>query len=189
MYENMEFGKIVKTFKSKSGREVTFRYLSENDFEDSLAFANELIREDTFVGLCGKPLTRVEEKKWIQETLAAAKKGDTVHLIVLVEGRYAGNADIRRYRERRKKHVGNIGISLSAAYRDEGIGTQLIKTLIVEAKRMGLRLLTLGCFENNPRALHIYEKLGFKRTGIVPHAIFWKNSYVGEVLLYLSLAP
>ncbi|MEK7119576.1 MAG: GNAT family N-acetyltransferase, partial [Patescibacteria group bacterium] len=72
-------------------------------------------------------------------------------------------------------------------YRQEGIGYQLLSTLIEEGKKAGLKLLILHCFENNDRALHLYEKLGFKRAGLVPGVYAYKGTFVGEVTLYLPL--
>ncbi len=183
----MEFGKVIKTFTSKKGNTVVFRYLREDDLDAMLAYANALIAEDTFIGLYGEPLSREEEKKHLDETIEGMKKGDKIVVVAEINGVYAGSGDLRRETIRRKKHGANIGISLLKEYREEGIGTLLLKVLIDEARTMGLRLLTLTCFENNDRALHVYEKLGFKQVGLVPEACFYKDKYIGEVVMYLRL--
>lgn len=182
----MEFGKIVKTFKSKKGNEVIFRYPKAEDLEDCLTFANNIIVEDTFVELSGKPKTRQEEKKWLDELLEHVRKGEKIHLVAMVNGKYAGNGEVRIGKLRRS-HVGDIGIALAKEVHDEGIGTALLKALIDEARAMGLTLLTLNCFENNTRACHVYEKLGFIKAGVIPNAIKWKNGFVGEVKFYMQL--
>lgn len=174
-------------FVSKKGNTVTFRCLRENDLEGMLTYINTLIREDTFIGLYGEPLTHNEEKKHLEETMESIKKENKIVIVVEVNGQYVGSGDLRREPLRRKKHCGNIGISLLKIYRDEGIGKELLQTLIQEAKKMKLLLLTLTCLENNDRALHLYEKLGFKRCGYIPNACIWKDGFVGEVMLYLPL--
>ncbi len=183
----MELGKVIKTFKSNKGNDVVFRYPKWEDLDAMLAYANALIAEDTFIELYGKPLTRDEEAKFLKDTMEQIKKGKKLQLIAEINGQYAGSGELR-IGERRKQHVGDLGVSLSAQYREEGIGTELLLCLIGEAKHFGLRLLTLKCFENNVRAIHVYEKLGFKRAGTVPAAISYKSQYVGEVKLYLPLA-
>ncbi len=183
----MKQGAIIKTFKSKKGNAVVFRSLRSRDLNDMLAFANALIREDTFIGLSGQPLTRAEEQKHLDDALKRMKSGDLMHVVVEINGVFAGSAELRRNPMRRKKHVGEIGISLLAAYRNEGIGRELMNTLIHEAKKKDFRLVELTCFENNPRALHLYEKIGFRRVGIIPEAILYKNEYVNEIVLYLPL--
>ncbi len=182
----MEPSQIIRTWVSKKGRKVVFRYPNGGDFDAVWNFACELVVEDTFVELSGKPPAKDEEKAWFEGVLDAIKSGSKIHVSVLVDGTYAGNGEVRRGKNRHY-HVGEIGLSLSPAYRDEGIGTELLKALIDESKRLGLRLLTINCFENNPRALHVYKKLGFTTLGILPAGIAFQGSYVGEVKLYLTL--
>lgn len=171
---------------SRKGNSVAFRYVKPSDLDAMLTYANELIVEDTFVELSGTPLTREAEAEVLKKILEQMEKAEKVHIVVEVNGAYAGNAEVRRGK-RRKYHVGELGISLAKQYRDEGIGTELFKTLIAEARQLGLRLLTLNCFEGNDRALHVYKKLGFVRAGIIPNAIKYKEGYVGELIMYLPL--
>lgn len=180
-------GKIIKTFTSKKGNNVVFRYAKPDDLEAMLGYINALIAEDTFIGLYGEPLTRDEEEKTLKEILEGIKKGDKSFIAVEINGEYKGNAGIHREKTRRKKHVGSIGISLAAEYRSEGIGAEIMTVLINEGKKLGMRLVYLTCLENNDRALRLYDKLGFKRCGYLPNACVWKGGYIGEVMLYLPL--
>jgi RimJ/RimL family protein N-acetyltransferase len=177
----------IKTFTTKKGTVVRFRYLRRSDIRAALAFINALIAEDTYIGIYGKPLTYTEEKRYIEGQLKEIIKGEQSHVVVEVNGQFVGSGGVRREWLRRKKHVGSFHIALLAPYRDEGIGTELVKTLIEEARRMKIRVVGLTCFENNARAIHIYEKTGFKSIGTIPEAIFYKESYIGEVMMYLSL--
>lgn len=181
-----ELGKVIKTFKSKKGNQVVFRYPQKDDFQAVWGFACDLAAEDTFVELSGSGPTREEEQKWFGDVLKNVSERKTIHITVVVGGTYAGNAEVRRGKYR-KNHVGEISLSLAPAFRDEGIGTQLLKALIDESRAFGLRLLTINCFENNQRALHVYEKLGFKIAGIIPGALAYKGTDVGEVKLFLPL--
>ncbi|MBI3955913.1 GNAT family N-acetyltransferase, partial [Candidatus Gottesmanbacteria bacterium] len=177
-------GKIVKTFTSKKGNKVVIRYPKWEDLDDLHGFINILSKEDTFIMFSGEEISREEETKWLGETLTKMETGEKVHLIATVNGSFAGNCEIRRHK-RRETHVGTIGISVALKFRNEGVGSELLKALIEEGKRLGVKLLILHCFENNDRALHLYEKLGFVRAGLIPGVYLYKGSYVGEVTLYL----
>lgn len=175
----------IKSFRSKKGNEVTFRYPEKTDFADMFSFACDIGAEDTFVAL-DKPPTEAEEHDFFDRMIREVEEKESIYLMAYVGGIFAGNGRVNRGKGRHR-HVGSMGISLRAAYRDEGIGTELMKSLIDEAGALGLRLLTLTCFETNVAALHVYEKLGFRKAGVIPGAIAFKGQYVGEVHYYLPL--
>lgn len=178
-------GKVIKSFKSKKGNDVIFRYPKADDFEAIWKFAKDLAREDTFIELNREP-TEEEERKWFDDMLTKFTKNESVYLSVFVNGTFAGNTHVEKGRYRHE-HVGHLGISLLVPYRDEGIGTALMQAVIDEARKLGLRLLTLTCFETNVAALHVYEKLGFVKAGVIPGAIAHKGQHIGEVHYYLPL--
>ena len=181
----MHPGKIIKTFTSKKGNTVIIRYPKLDDLDAVLKFVNDLVAEDTFIML-NEIQTREQEEKWLKDTLAAIASGGKIHLVADVNGHYAGNCEIRIH-DKRQTHVGDIGISVAEQYRDEGIGRELLLTLIEEGKNASLKLLILQCFENNDRALHLYESLGFIHAGLVPGVYAYKGRFVGEVTLCLPL--
>lgn len=177
--------KIVKSFKSKKGNDIIFRYPGIDDYNDMYAFACDIGSEDTFVTLDAPP-SEADEQAFFTHMMESVKKKESIYLMAYVNGVFAGNGRVARGKGRHY-HAGSLGISLSRRFRDEGIGTELMKSLIDESRKLGLRLLTLTCFETNVVALHVYEKLGFKQAGIIPGAISYKGQYIGEVHYYLSL--
>lgn len=182
----MEFGTHVKTFTSKKGDEVIFRYPLPEDFTAIWGYACDLAAEDTFVEISGPPPTEEEERNWFDEVLESIARKNAIYIHVWVGKQLVGSGRVIRGKYRHA-HVGHVGISLSPGYRDGGIGTELFRTLIDQARALGLRILELSCYENNPRALHVYEKLGFQKIGILPGAVLFKGEYIGEVKMYLPL--
>ncbi len=181
----MKPGQIIKTFKSKKGNKVVIRYPKWEDLDAVTKFVNDLIEEDTFLMLPEKQ-THKSEASWMAKTFDDIENNKKIHIVAEVNDQYAGNCEIRIH-DKRQTHVGDIGISIAKDYRDEGIGAELLAALIEEGKKAGLTLLILHCFETNDRALYLYEKLGFKRAGLVPGVYAYKGSYIGEVTLYLPL--
>jgi len=177
---------IVGQFASKKGHTVVVRYPQQEDADGMLVFANDLSREDTFVQLSGEILTREEEKEYLKNTLAAIRKNQKIQLVATIDGIVAANCGID-IDKMRKKHVGTIHISVAKPFREEGIGRKLLEILIDESRKKGLRLLTLTCLENNNRAVHLYESMGFQKSGIIPGAILYHGSYIGEVQMFLPI--
>jgi len=182
----MKSGTIIKTFKSQKGREVTIRAIESGDVDGLLSYGNSLIAEDTTVLLSGEPLTREYEETYVKETLEKMEKDKKIHLVAIIDNAIAGSLELRRG-ERRKSHTADVGISILKEYRDEGIGKECLRTLIEEAKNLGLKLLTLTCFEINEWAMHLYESLGFTKAGMIPKALLYKGKYINEVIMYLPL--
>lgn len=183
----MRQGKTISTWLTKSGKFARLRVIRKSDFENLLSFANRLVDEDTFIMLSGNHLTRAEERTYLADTLKKVAVDEKIHLIVEVGGVLAGSCEIRRF-GRRKRHVGEIGISILPEYRNDGIGFICMTALIEQARRIGLRLLYLHLMENNERAFHLYEKVGFRRAGVVPGMYAFKGGFVGEVTMYLPLS-
>lgn len=175
----------LKSLKSKKGNDVVFRYPTDKDFADMWAFACDIGSEDTFVAL-DVPPSEEDERIFFANVLKDVSQKESIYIMAYVNGVFAGNGRVVRGTGRHR-HVGQMGISLMRPFRDEGIGTELIKSLIDEARVLGLRLLTLTCFETNAPACHIYEKLGFQKAGVTPGAIAFKGQYIGEVQYYLPL--
>ncbi len=51
-----------------------------------------------------------------------------------------------------------LGMAVRNGFRNLGIGTEIMKTLVRQAQGMGLKVLTLSTFVTNERAIHVYEK-------------------------------
>lgn len=182
----MESNLILKTITTKKGSQAIIRTVSKDDLDDMLSYVNNLIDEDTYLLLSGTHLNREEESKYLDDSLTKLNTGKKIHLVVTVDGKFAGSCEAR-IMDKRKSHIGEVGISIAKKYREEGIGAEILKTLISECRKTGLRLLYLHCFENNERAIHLYKKIGFIPAGVVPGVYAYKGEYIGEITMYLPL--
>lgn len=167
-------------------KRIIIRPLEKIDTKALLEFANTLIAEDTFLMLSGKKMTYKEEDKYVRDSLAGMKKHEKIRLVATDGDLIVGSAEIRRG-DRRKRHVGELGISILKPYRGQGLGNRLMETLIAESNRLGLRMIILHCFETNSAAIAMYKKFGFTQSGTIPGAYLYKGDYVGEVTLYKNL--
>jgi RimJ/RimL family protein N-acetyltransferase len=61
-----------------------------------------------------------------------------------------------------------LGIGLIDEYHNVGLGRALLTALIRGARELGLKQVRLGVFDDNPRAIHVYESVGFRRDPTKP---------------------
>ncbi len=77
---------------------------------------------------------------------------------------YKENQPIGRFRVVRGGEIYIGGMQILPEYRGMGIGTALLESLIEESNKT-IKPIRLEVFHNNLRALHLYEKVGFKVMG------------------------
>jgi RimJ/RimL family protein N-acetyltransferase len=178
----MKPGTIIRTFTAKDGRRVVLRTPTWNDLDDLLSVINSLVEEQANI-LVDEKVSREDEVDWLSKALARLEKDETIYVVAEVDGKVVGNSELGRKTNGRDKHVGTIGIAIRDGFREIGIGTEMIKTQIDQAKSMGLKVLTLSAFANNERAHHVYQKVGFADTGRIPKKFFKEGNYIDETLM------
>jgi len=90
-------------------------------------------------------------------------------LIAEVDGRAAGYAKLHDGEAEKgvegAKPVELVRLYVSRDWLGRGIGEQLMRACIDEARQAGHETIWLGVWERNPRAIAFYEKWGFRRAG------------------------
>lgn len=84
-------------------------------------------------------------------------------------------------------HRAELGISVLKAEWNSGIGSMIMKKLIEYAKNNGVEIINLEVRSDNARAIHLYEKYGFKHIGTSPSFFKIGDEYVDFELMYLDL--
>lgn len=178
---------IYKT-TTKTGKNLTIRYLSHDDTKILLDFINKISKEKTFITFQGEQLTFEEEDKYVKSRIEEIKEKKSVHLLAFINNDLAGSSDINPS-IKIKPHRGVFGIVLAKKYRSEGIGTILMENVIREALKniKNLKIITLEVFGDNFIAQKLYRKMGFIEWGLLPKGIKHKNKYVDQILMYKKI--
>ena len=83
------------------------------------------------------------------------------------------------------RHRAGMGISIVRSHWGCGLGRFLMQLAVEQARALGFEQLELGVY---PRAIHLYEKGGFERYGVLPHAFKLKDgTYRDEILMVKML--
>lgn len=92
-------------------------------------------------------------------------------LVCEVDGRIAGNCHLVFHGMKKIAHRGEVAIALYKEFWGLGIGTVMFQQMIAAARARGTMQLELEYIDGNDRGKALYEKMGFRHTGVRPNAI------------------
>lgn len=80
---------------------------------------------------------------------------------------------------------GDIRISLfDESHLNMGYGSEAMCLMVNYGfEVLKLHRIALGVYDFNPRAIHVYEKMGFRREGVLRDALCWNGEYVDEIAM------
>lgn len=114
-------------------------------------------------------------------------KGGHPQFVAVVGPDVVGWCDIRRREIDSHAHRGTLGMGIVPGYRGQGLGTRLIKATLDAARAAGLRRIELDVHADNPRAIALYEKVGFVREGIARDAVRIDGRYIDSIGMAMIL--
>lgn len=134
-------------------------------------------------GAEGVPLSLEEEQDYLR---AQCGSTDNVQYLAKVDGEIIGTASLNR-NHNRMRHRGVFGISLKKAWWGCGAASALMQKILVFAKDNGFEQLNLEVCSSNARAIHLYEKYGFRKLCTFPHFFKINGEYIDFDLMNLEL--
>ena len=175
--------------KLKDGRSAIFRSPSEDDAEAMLQFIKKASGETDFLMKFPEEyadFTLEQEKAFISENY---DNQNGMMIACFVEGRIAGNCQISFRTGMKDCHRASVAIALLQEFWNLGIGTRMFEEMFRIARKRGdVRQIELDFIEGNKRARGLYEKMGFRITGVKPDAIRMKDgSFVNEYIMMKKL--
>ena len=88
---------------------------------------------------------------------------------------------------RRMNHRAELGITVLKSEWNKGLGSRLLEMAIEYAKSHGIEIINLEVRSDNVRAIHVYEKFGFRKIGTSPAYFKIGDSYIDFDIMYLDL--
>jgi len=163
-------------FKLKDGRDALIRSPKDEDIKGMLDYLYVSAGETDFIlrypEECGK-YTPEAEKTLFDRVNASDNE---VMLVCIVDGKVAGNCDISWKNGIKTRHRASVAIALISEFWNQGIGTRMFQEMIqIAEKNTNILQIELEFVEGNSRARALYEKMGFRITGVKPNAIRLKD--------------
>ena len=163
-------------FTLKDGRKALIRSVREEDIPAMLDYLYVTAGETEFIlrypEECGK-YTAEGEKALIERMTVSDRDA---MLVCIVEGKFAGNCQISWSNHLKTMHRASVAIALLREFWGQGIGTHMFRELIsIAEEHENILQLELEFIEGNTRARALYEKMGFRISGVKPNAIRLKD--------------
>ena len=160
----------------KDGRKALIRSPKDEDIPGMLDYLYRSAGETEFIlrypEECGK--YTAEGEKALFDRINAAD--NEAMLVCLVEGKVAGNCQVFWSRGMKTRHRASVAIALLKEYWNQGLGTRMFQEMIrIAEANPEILQLELEFVEGNTRARALYEKMGFRITGVHPNAIRLKD--------------
>ncbi|MGC9333934.1 MAG: GNAT family N-acetyltransferase [Anaerolineae bacterium] len=129
-----------------------------------------------------RPFSLVEEERWYEDML---QDPNVCNFAVELQGRHVGGAGFSAIDGRNASAEVGLFIGLPDLW-DKGLGADVLQALLrFGFEQLNLNRIYLRVFARNERAVHLYEKLGFKHEGCWRQAEFRNGQY--QDMLWMSI--
>ena len=138
---------------------ISFVRVSESLVPEYLAMVNDHDRVGRLIGMSrrSEPITAEQERGWVQKKLTEG--APVFSMLEKVTGAFIGNIELMDVAD----GAGELGIAVTAQMQDRGFGTEAIPAMVRYGMEiLGLHRIFLKVFPDNARAIHVYEKCGFR---------------------------
>ena len=181
----MKFNPITVTLKNF--KEVKIRSAEISDAANLLKTIKKYIADSEFIPKLEEEikLTTEQEEDWINSFI---EKENSLLLVAEYENKIIGNIDITGNSRIMMEHTGVVGMGMLSAWRNSGLGTELMKHSINWAKENAiLELLWLQVYCENEIGVNLYRKMNFKENGIIKNYFKRNGKYYDNLTMSLSL--
>lgn len=181
----MKFNPITVTLKNN--KEITIRSAVISDAEKLLKTIKEYINDSEYIPKKTSEITVTvaQERDWISSFI---EKQNSLLLIAEYDHEIIGNLDVTGSSRIMMQHTGVIGMGMLAAWRNSGLGTELMKAAIAWAEKNPiLELLWLQVYTENVLGLSLYRKMNFTENGIIQNYFKHNGKYYDNLTMSLAV--
>jgi len=172
-------------FTAKNGKLLRLRPKESSDTEMLWAMFSTL--SETSISNLIPPYTRERIEGWTNNI----DFNDVLTIVAVIEEtgvqRIVGTASLKFNAQEVFKHKAEFAITVHDDYQNLGVGTALLNHTLNIARKKNLKKIFLTVNNGNARALHVYEKAGFKMEGILRKEVCLNGKYLDEYRMALFL--
>jgi RimJ/RimL family protein N-acetyltransferase len=173
----------------KNNLKLTLRHAVPDDAEQLLVYLEQIANESENIsfgpGEFGMGVE--EEREFLQRS---SETPTSFYLIAEIAGEIAGSLTFFTEKRPRLRHAGEFGISVVQKYWNLGVGHYMLTYFIDWARQTEtIRKINLRVRVDNPPAIHLYEKHGFVREGMITRDFYLHGQFVDTYWMGLQIDP
>lgn len=85
-------------------------------------------------------------------------------------------------------HICNASYAVKKGMRGQHIGEKLVTHCLMKARDLGFKIMQFNAVvKSNKQALHLYEKLGFTKLGVIPGGFLMKDGTYEDIIPHYYL--
>lgn len=171
----------------KNGKSVLIRQAEISDAEQLLNCIKIYIPQSEYIPKLGQEITLSveQERNWIQSFLT---NSNSLLLVAEYENQIIGNIDLTGNQRIMMQHTAVIGMGMIEEWRNTGLGTALLSSIVDWAKENEqLELIWLQVYTANEAGLKLYKKLGFSENGIIKNFFKRGETYFDNLTMTLNV--
>ncbi|MCH8991154.1 MAG: GNAT family N-acetyltransferase [Acidobacteria bacterium] len=160
--------------------DATINPASMEHLESFRLCLDSVARERIFIGRLQAP-----SKADMRERFEAGQRNGVIQDWALVNGQVVGWALVMPHHAFGLTHSSWLALGVHRDFRRQGIGHRLMTGVIEQAWQSGLKRLELEVWADNQPAITLYEKLGFRREGVLRNYRYLDGRYTDAVMMAL----
>ena len=155
---------------------ITVRKYEEKDLPDLIRIWNEVVEDG--VAFPQEEYLNEETGRnfFAEQTYTAAavdKESGKVYGLYILHPNNIGRCG----------HICNASYAVRREVRGEHIGEKLVLDCLAQAKVKGFRIMQFNAVvANNTHALHLYERIGFTRLGVIPQGFRMLDGHYEDII-------
>lgn len=178
-----------KEFVLKNGTKLILKSPEQSDAKMLL---NQIVKTTSQTDyLLSTPNDFDEDISKEEEFISRFNESNDYLICAYVDGIIVGNSALKFLKHAKDKHRAKVGIAIMKEYWGLGIGSIMFDEIIDIAKNTsGIEQIELdgGVIAENKRAISLYTKKGFVKTGTIPHELKLNDgTYLDGILMTLFL--
>ncbi|HWT73573.1 MAG TPA: GNAT family N-acetyltransferase [Mobilitalea sp.] len=160
--------------------EITLREYRREDIPYLMAIWNAVVEEANAF----PQVTCLEERQATEFFAAQTYTG-----VAELDGEVVGLYILHPNNIGRCGHIANASYAVKAGCRGNKVGEQLVRDSLRKGREFGFKIMQFNAVVSiNSAAIHLYEKIGFHRLGIIPNGFqLGDGSYTDIILYYILL--